>query len=134
MPIESSLELFDEVIKLIGAVVGSFNKDAFPMLTIEMVERLRKIISKNGGVLENTPVDNILRDAIADLSITLRDYVVELSTAPNKKDFVGARKEFKEIIKQKFFNSLLPDEDNVVTPATVWKKSFNSLSKMVGVS
>ncbi len=137
--IESAVELFDQVVDLIGAIVGSFNKDAFPTTTNNLVQGLRDLIKKNMIVIQNTRLELQLRDALIDLDDKLKDYQQDSNTldsglckAFQKKDFVTARTIFKQSFGEKFTSSLTPKEKGLPSPSTVWKKSFNKLLKIVG--
>lgn len=138
--IESAVELFDQVVDLIGAIVGSFNKDAFPITTFGLINSLKNFIQQNTSILTFNKVESQLRNALLDLNELLNSYLIECNTkdtklfsAVQKKDFVTARNIFKRNIIQKFFLLLSPEEKGLTSPSNVWKAQFSRLSKILGV-
>lgn len=122
--------VFDAIIDLLGAVVSSFNQKEFPTVTIQRLGAIKQVIRENTRVLRGSGIEQQLRDAVIDLEGIISDY--ERKIAVFGKDFVGARNAFKAPIRAKFIPLLVPEEEGMPSPATVWARSFEKLSRILG--
>ena len=125
MEVSSSIEFFDEIIKSIGDIVGSFSP-GFPETTAALLKSLDAFITEYITILNPTrPIDSQLRDAVIEFIDGIRSYArnlkdpnTSLGRAAQLKDFNSARDPFKDVARDKFALLLLPTEPGKPAPST----------------
>ena len=131
-------EFFVEIVERVVIINSSFNKDAFPLTTESLLQKLEQFIEANTFVLQiASPVENQLHDAVLDFHQALYAYRMKSDTKVKvvfqRRDFVTARIFFKVIVKEHFYNLLTPKTSGVPSPITVWRTSARSLGRLIGV-
>ncbi len=134
--ISTAAELFNSVVQRVGVINSSFNKQSFPTTTEKILGEILRFIDHNTPILRaSNPLERQFLDALIELRQSLQKYRENPAVRDDfeQRDFVEARKSFKNVIEQKFYKLLMPNEAGKPSPSTVWKKSTKILEKIIGL-